>query len=301
MAQTCGWCGGPSEAGTCDGCLAQAEEGLPPEPQLEPVAAALGSGPDAAVPAAAAPGWYPVDGTTRWWDGSQWADRPTPRPTGPFRPVRSLGVAAQALVAVACVVSVLAIVAGIQQRSVLARAARSDVTLTVDEVRAADDLADRAAELQIVALLVAGVVFLVWLHRVFRNLDGPLAVRGLEHTPGWAVGWWFVPVMNLLKPKQIVDEAVRASRLGTASGARADEAPLVVLWWAAVIVSGVLIRVGNAIGGTTANLTAARTGLAVHMASDASLALAGVLLVLIIRTVVARQEEAALDRVAAAG
>jgi hypothetical protein len=49
------------------------------------------------------------------------------------------------------------------------------------------------------------VMFLVWLHRAHTNL-GALGARNLEFTPGWAVGWWFIPFANLVKPFQAVRE-----------------------------------------------------------------------------------------------
>jgi len=58
--------------------------------------------------------------------------------------------------------------------------------------------------------LVTGVLFLVWLRRGYRNL---IAMRtpGLRHKPGWAVGAWFVPIMNFGRPIEIVNDTWRAS------------------------------------------------------------------------------------------
>jgi hypothetical protein len=40
--------------------------------------------------------------------------------------------------------------------------------------------------------IAAGIVFLIWVYRAHNNLSS-LKVRGLEYTPGWAVGLWFIP------------------------------------------------------------------------------------------------------------
>jgi len=58
--------------------------------------------------------------------------------------------------------------------------------------------------------LVTAVVFLIWLRRGYRNL---IAMRtpGLRHRPGWAVGAWFVPIMNFGRPIEIVNDTWRAS------------------------------------------------------------------------------------------
>src|SRR5882672_1617899 len=54
-------------------------------------------------------------------------------------------------------------------------------------------------------LILCGVVFIRWLHLAYRNLDQD----DREHTTRWAIWAWFVPFMNLVRPKRIVEE-VRA-------------------------------------------------------------------------------------------
>lgn len=66
-------------------------------------------------------------------------------------------------------------------------------------------------------LIVAGVSYAaavfqyLWIYRVRRNLVA-LGVPGLRFTPGWSIAWFFVPVMNLFRPWQIMKETVRASQ-----------------------------------------------------------------------------------------
>lgn len=47
------------------------------------------------------------------------------------------------------------------------------------------------------------VFFLMWLYRCCKNLPA-LKSRNIEYTPGWAVGWWFIPLANLFKPLGVV-------------------------------------------------------------------------------------------------
>ena len=53
--------------------------------------------------------------------------------------------------------------------------------------------------LQILVTISCVVFFLLWLYRCYKNLPALKAGR-TEYTPGWAVGWWFVPFANLVKP-----------------------------------------------------------------------------------------------------
>jgi len=86
------------------------------------------------------------------------------------------------------------------------------------------------------------VVFLMWLYRAHSNLEA-LRSRNLQFTPGWAVGWWFIPFANLVKPFQVVREVWWESdpesddeRVFLSESLRS--APIYMgVWWAAWLLS----------------------------------------------------------------
>src|SRR5688572_9717366 len=61
------------------------------------------------------------------------------------------------------------------------------------------------AVVEFLGFVAAIVVFLVWMRRSYINLKA-LGVRGLEYSPGWAVGCWFIPFVNLVRPYTIMKE-----------------------------------------------------------------------------------------------
>lgn len=80
------------------------------------------------------------------------------------------------------------------------------------------------------------ILFLFWLYRIHSNLIF-LDNQQLEFTPGWAVGWFFIPIANLVKPYQVVREAWRASDPKTVGRdvvewSALSSAVLVGWWWA---------------------------------------------------------------------
>ena len=106
----------------------------------------------------------------------------------------------------------------------------------------ADELARLADVVRFVAFLSAAIAFLVWFSRAYRNL-GRLGVPGLRYTPGWAVGAWFVPILNLFRPKQVANDIWRASdprlaRRGEGWQGR-DVSPWLHWWWAFWVAGGV--------------------------------------------------------------
>ncbi len=60
------------------------------------------------------------------------------------------------------------------------------------------------ALLYIMAYVASGVSFIQWFRRAFYNLH--FRVKPLSDKEGWAAGCWFVPIMNLYRPYQIMKE-----------------------------------------------------------------------------------------------
>jgi hypothetical protein len=86
--------------------------------------------------------------------------------------------------------------------------------ITLGEWHNASSRVSVLAEIELVLLVVTAIVFLRWLHRCYANLRA-LGITGGRFTPGWAVGYWFVPILNLVRPKQILDDLWRATDGGS--------------------------------------------------------------------------------------
>lgn len=104
------------------------------------------------------------------------------------------------------------------------------------ELRAADALTGIAAILYLVALLVAAVLILGWIYATNRNAQHWSADVAI--TPGWNVGWFFVPVASLFMPFQGVRETYQAS-VDPDEPAGVPVPIAMRLWWGAWIVGGI--------------------------------------------------------------
>jgi hypothetical protein len=116
----------------------------------------------------------------------------------------------------------------------------------MDEARA--DALDRQQMIlgvvQILAFVLCGVPFLGWFYRAYKNLRGA-GLSGLKYRPGWAVGGFFVPFLNLVRPLEIMKEVWRGSAfLAGTSGEAEWQAikpdPVVGLWWGLLLVSSMV-------------------------------------------------------------
>lgn len=91
----------------------------------------------------------------------------------------------------------------------------------------ADTLDAVAGVAQVAALVATAVVYLIWFLRVRVNAEvfNPF---GHTYSRSWA-GWgWFVPFVNLVRPRRIMGEIWSASRLA----GDPDRQGIVNVWWA---------------------------------------------------------------------
>lgn len=126
-------------------------------------------------------------------------------------------------------VSIAAVIVDVLDLAILDRLiAGEDVT---DAELNADDARMRLVGLlQFAAYIAGAVVFIRWLHRAYRNVDS-VAPQERRYGHGWAIGAWFVPILSLWRPKQVVNDVWRAGG-GDGPGA------LLWFWWAVFLVSG---------------------------------------------------------------
>ena len=72
----------------------------------------------------------------------------------------------------------------------------------------------------------------VFMYRANANLRA-VGAKGLKTTPGWAAGWWFVPIANLFKPYQAMKEIYQCSHAPASTEWRRVRTPgTLAVWWA---------------------------------------------------------------------
>lgn len=152
-----------------------------------------------------------------------------------------------------------------------------------------------AGAIAILGLLLSGVslftyvVFLVWMNAAAKNARS-FGHEGLEFTPGWVVGWWFIPFANWVKPFQAMKEIWQASD-PDAIGAgyqswRASVVPGTFgVWWATYLLGGVV-----GIAGAFAGIGTPGGSPGFAMAAHLFRAFSAVAIVAIMRQLARRQE-----------
>jgi len=124
----------------------------------------------------------------------------------------------------------------------------------------------------LVVRILAGVFFAIFIHRAASNLRA-LGRSGMEYTPGWCVGWFFVPFANLVRPYRAVSEVWRASDPDAGPGADWMGSPSVPevfrVWWGAWIISTLI---GNGSSGVGDPATSSTIGLGAIVVSGVAAA-----------------------------
>jgi hypothetical protein len=91
---------------------------------------------------------------------------------------------------------------------------------------------------QFFLFVVTGIFFLSWIYRANCNVRR-LGARGMKFSPGWSVGYFFIPVLNFWKPYQAMKEIWKASS-DPKNWATQSVGLVLGLWWTLWIVSSIL-------------------------------------------------------------
>ena len=148
-----------------------------------------------------------------------------------------------------------------------------------DEVANAHDARQLVIGLvQLAAAIFIGIIFLMWVYRMCRNAHS-IENAKLDITPGWAVGWYFVPVANLWKPYQAMKETYEAFIN------RENDSMILPLWWFAWIVASIMARVSTRFATETDTLDQIMTGVQVTIITDVIAVFLDVVAILMVVTV----------------
>lgn len=154
-----------------------------------------------------------------------------------------------------------------------------------------------AALLQFPIFIATVIAFLLWEYRAHSNLNA-LKPENLEFTPGWAVGWWFVPFLNLFKPFQAMREiwwesdpdGVNFNDEPTFLSASLHSAPgFMTIWWAFWIISNIANNLASRAFDPD-NPESAAIGGTVVIAAGILTIIAAVLAITVVRDITDRQE-----------
>jgi hypothetical protein len=179
-----------------------------------------------------------------------------------FKPLTGLSKALRVLLKISIVFSAVTVLVDIYNYySYSQLPANADLTETVLSFELLTGL---IYLVQSVLFIVLAIIFLRWIYRTNKNLH-VLSSWRMRFTPGWAVGWYFIPIANLFKPYQTMKEIWQVSH--------SDDDPghhlLVILWWFVWIISIVANRYAFKLGKGVGDAASYASSAASNITSDA--------------------------------
>lgn len=80
------------------------------------------------------------------------------------------------------------------------------------------------------------ILFAKWIYRANFNAR-QLGAQGMQFSPGWSIGYYFIPILLLWKPYQAMREIWQASK-NPASWTTVERGSILPWWWCFFLVSG---------------------------------------------------------------
>jgi hypothetical protein len=164
-----------------------------------------------------------------------------------FKPISGLSKWVQGIFIFFAIVSLVALISSYLQSQLIITIINGEF-FTEDELLANDAREGFIAIVYFIVTIVVIIMFLVWVNRANKNIHSfqkPVPT----FTSGWAVGWFFVPIMSLFRPYQVVSEIWKASNpdispeLNTVEHIQASG--IVVLWWAFFLLSNFVGQIAS--------------------------------------------------------
>ena len=209
-----------------------------------------------------------------------------------YEPLRGRAASAAAVFGLLLVLDVVAVGSSLLEVQLLDRIAVGE-NVTDAELNANDTRQGMIGVGQFALFVACVVTFIRWLHRAYKNMDsiGPPYRR---FDTGWAIGAWFVPVLNLWRPKQIANDVYDSG-----FPQRHGRPFWLHLWWAGWLISNVLGRIAFPDLGDNPTLPQLRQDSINYMISDGFDVAALALAIVTIRVLTKRQDTKA-ESIAAA-
>lgn len=146
----------------------------------------------------------------------------------------------------------------------------------------------------LVGLTGSVILFSIFSFRAVRNLK-IFDSKIMETSPGWAVGWYFIPIANLWKPLGVMEQIWEGSH--DLIGDDRVRPNTIVFWWICWIVSNIVsnisLRMSLNSGGMDAyasNVELYKTSLNLDIFSAVAGILAALLLLPILKSIVKAQD-----------
>ena len=138
---------------------------------------------------------------------------------------------------------------------------------TIEDQANANDLRQQLIGIiQFSLFIITGIVFLRWIY--FSNSNSrSFDAKGMQFTPGWSIGYYFVPYLNLYKPYRAMKEIWKTSK-DPKNWEMVKTPSLFPQWWTLWLISGFLGNISFRLSMKAEELNELFVSSSVTLASD---------------------------------
>lgn len=155
-----------------------------------------------------------------------------------LRQNKSRAKVAIALIWVVLALDVISFISGYLQLNLILTF-EDGIAVSEARIDANDDRERVVGIMYVIAYVISGIVFIRWFRRAYFNLHQ--RKEFLSFSEGWAAGCWFVPIVSLYRPLQIMKELYEETRNFLISKGETLQKDLTTnflgLWWTLFILN----------------------------------------------------------------
>ncbi len=138
-------------------------------------------------------------------------------------------------------IKMIALISDVMQYSLLKSIAAGE--MVTEQQKVSNDIREAIISLFYLVIFIGSIItFIQWFRRAYFNLG--LLSNNLSTTDGWAAGAWFIPIMSLFRPYQMMKEMFIVTNVilkAKVEGYKSmPSVKTVGVWWAFWIISNVL-------------------------------------------------------------
>ena len=193
-----------------------------------------------------------------------------------------------------CVVSMLSIWA-VSWNYSLAESMSSGTRISVETATKSDNFVAMSGGLVFIVAIIQIVIFMIWVYKFQKGLP-IIKINDARWSPGWCVAWWFIPIMSLFRPYQVIAQFWRATSLKNSptNWKSANVPSLLMVWWITSVIATWFAMIYLRLSASNWNsdrLEDYLSELSLSIFSDASVIISSVLLIYVIKGITEQLKE----------
>lgn len=187
-------------------------------------------------------------------------------------------------------ISILALLSDFMQMNLL-----SSGSFSIPQAESNDARQQFIGMLYLGGFIITAIAFLTWIYRANTNCHG-FGALGMKYSPGWSIGYFFIPFLNLYRPYQAMKEIWKVSN-NPSDWQNEKTSPLLGWWWALWLISNFLGYVSFRMAASADTISSLQASTTVSIMSDIIDMPLNIVAVLLVTAVFARQENLVRKRV----